>query len=293
MEQGEKAQGSTTSLTTARKERPMNDYLAALVERTMEASADMLVSRSYRDRQQLLVDLANMLGESGIDWFSRKWGAKLWPEMPRALNELSDDLRRIWRLSDAERLNFSTWRVEDAESHYPPELQANEILNKWLSWRPSAAQTRALKAAQSQKEQKDQEATPEAQLSALIAEVQDESAYDSSQWMLPNGYVPFSCWLPTRTLLPDTRGLRPMLIQGVFEHWGHFKYCANLNCVTPYFIGTRKDQIVCDAEICKAERQREHARKWWNENRARKSQQDAAMELTKKGRNDHVTRKTR
>jgi hypothetical protein len=290
----EKGQGSTTSLATGREKRPLSDdYLANLVERTMQSSAEALVSRSYRDRQQLLVDLSNMLGGSGIDWFSRKWGLKLWPETPHALAELSDDLRKIWRQSDAERRSFTTWRVEDIESHYPPELQANEILNKWLCWRPSAAQMRALKAAQSQKEQRDQEATPEAQLSTLMADAEGEYAYDSSQWMLPNGYVPFSCWLPTRTLLPDTRGLRPMLIKGVFEHWGHFKYCANPDCVSPYFIGKRKDQIVCDAEICKREKQREHARKWWNENRAKKSQKEAVSKAAKKGSKGNGTRKAR
>ena len=63
-----------------------------------------------------------------------------------------------------------------------------------------------------------------------------------------------------------------MLIQGVFEHWKNFKICANSDCVAPYFIAKRQDQTVCDAEICKAERQREHMRKWWNENRAKKEE---------------------
>jgi hypothetical protein len=40
MRQGEKAQGSTTSLATGRKEMPPSDYLATLVERTMRSSAD-------------------------------------------------------------------------------------------------------------------------------------------------------------------------------------------------------------------------------------------------------------
>jgi hypothetical protein len=86
-----------------------------------------------------------------------------------------------------------------------------------------------------------------------------------------------------------------MLIVGVFDHWGHFKYCANPNCVTPYFIAKRKDQTVCDAEICKAEKQREHARRWWNENRAKKTRKPAkvASKPPKKGRGKNVTRKTR
>ena len=60
-----------------------------------------------------------------------------------------------------------------------------------------------------------------------------------------------------------------MLIQGVFEHWKHFQFCANRDCAAPYFIAKTKDQTVCDAEMCKAEKQREHALKWWRENRAR------------------------
>jgi len=86
-----------------------------------------------------------------------------------------------------------------------------------------------------------------------------------------------------------------MLIVGVFDHWGHFKYCANPKCATPYFIAMRKDQTVCDAEICKAEKQREHARRWWNENRAKKIQKPAkvASKPPKEGRGKNVTRKAR
>jgi hypothetical protein len=84
-----------------------------------------------------------------------------------------------------------------------------------------------------------------------------------------------------------------MLIQGFFENSRHFKHCANSDCVAPYFIAKRKDQKVCDAEICKAERQRQHALKWWNENRAKKSQKKAVRKTTKKGGGENVARKTR
>ncbi len=79
-EPGEKSQVSAASLATAHKKISLGNYEATLVERTMRHAADKLVSRSHRDRKQLLVDLVNMPGESGIDWFSRKWGSKLWPD---------------------------------------------------------------------------------------------------------------------------------------------------------------------------------------------------------------------
>ena len=97
--------------------------------------------------------------------------------------------------------------------------------------------------------------------------------------------------------MPDSTALRPMLIQGVFEHWGRFKNCANSDCVTPYFIAKRTDQTVCNAEICKAEKQREHARNWWNANRARKekkSQETNVAERTgRKGVSKNVVKKAR
>lgn len=63
----------------------------------------------------------------------------------------------------------------------------------------------------------------------------------------------------------------------------------------PFFIAKRKDQTVCDAEICKAEKQREHARKWWNENRSKKAQgkTNTGSNTAKKGSKGNVTRKTR
>jgi hypothetical protein len=142
--------------------------------------------------------------------------------------------------------------------------------------------------------QRTREESPEERIFRVLA---GERRYEDSQWLLPSGYVPFSCWLPTRSLVPDTRSLRPMLIQGVFEHWGHLKYCSNSVCSTPYFIAKRRDQVVCNAEICKAERQRQHVLKWWNENRAKKNQTQGKPvgKLTRKGKGSgkNVTRKAR
>ena len=84
-----------------------------------------------------------------------------------------------------------------------------------------------------------------------------------------------------------------MLIQGVFEHRRQFKYCANPDCSAPYFIAKRKDQTVCDAEVCKAEKQRQHALKWWNENRAKRGKAEAVGKSTKKRSKDNGPVKAR
>jgi len=250
------------------------------------------LSNSLPVREQLLIDLANMQGEIGVKWFLRKWGSKLRPEMANDVTEVRDELRQIWQMDNAVRLDSYTWVVGGAESHYPPVLAANDVLNKWLSWRPSVEQERAYQAAQSERETPSQEEL----LKDIFSSVSTvESRHERSQWMLPSGYVPFSSWLPRRSLVPDTRALRPMLVQGVFEHWGYLRNCANADCVTPYFIAKRKDQVVCNAEVCKAERQRQHVSKWWNEHRAKKNaeQPKASRIPTKKGSGKNVARKAR
>ena len=221
---------------------------------------DFMLSLLYPRRQRLLLDLANMQGESGVKWFCGKWASKLplqWPETPHQLTAIRDELRRIWRMSNAKRLSFDTWSIEGAESHASPDLLASQILTEWLSWRPSP---------------------------------------ETTQRTVPGDeYIPFICSIRSRQFVPDWRALRPMLVQSVLEHWGHFKYCANSDCASPYFIAKRKDQTVCDAEICKAEKQREHARKWWNENRSKKAQDgtNTGSNTAKKGRKGNVTRKAR
>jgi hypothetical protein len=61
-------------------------------------------------------------------------------------------------------------------------------------------------------------------------------------------------------------------------------------CVRP-----ARKQSVCDAGICKAERQKEHARKWWNQNRSKKAhgQTNASRKTGKKGGKGNVARKAR
>jgi hypothetical protein len=48
------------------------------------------------------------------------------------------------------------------------------------------------------------------------------------------------------------------------------RICPNPTCATPYFFGMKRGQKFCST-ICAAPAQREAKRKWWNENRGRKS----------------------
>jgi len=142
---------------------------------------------------------------------------------------------------------------------------SNRILDKWLLWLPSRSHIKAY-------------------------EYVDLALGDTTD---PNDYPPFRCSIEGGGLVPDFRSLRAMLIQGVFEHRRQFKYCANPDCSAPYFIAKRKDQTVCDAEVCKAEKQRQHALKWWNENRAKRGKAEAVGKSTKKRSKDNGPVKAR
>ena len=254
--------------------------------------------RLYAERQRLLLDVANLRGQDAVNWFWKRWHW-LWPETPQDLIELRDELQEIWqsdrKLSERVAAGFVDLEFisasPDAPTSAPP---ASYFLNKWLSWRPSAEQEETRRSLE-----RDASLTilrsPKARsiVGAFFGKDIDISriAYSQARW--ENVAAPFACSLWTRRLMPQPRNLRAMLVQGVLEQWGRFKYCANTHCLSPYFIAKRKDQTVCDAEICKAEKQREHARKWWNENRAKKSpKQLKAASKTKESRKN-VTRKAR
>jgi hypothetical protein len=99
--------------------------------------------------------------------------------------------------------------------------------------------------------------------------------------------VLFKCSIKLSKFVPELWSLRAMLIQGILEHWEHFRLCANASCAAPYFVAKRRDQTICDAGDCKAEKQRQHALKWWRANRAKSPSKT-------KGRSErNVTRKTR
>jgi hypothetical protein len=149
------------------------------------------------------------------------------------------------------------WRKE-------PHNHPNGILNEWLYWRPTEEQ---------------------------LAEHRDLTAGFTAHAL----YSPFTCSIEKLGLVPDIQNLRAMLIQGVFENYRWFKCCVSPECASPFFLAQRRDQIICDAEPCKAERVRVHARRWWNENRSKKSQTKAkaATKTTRKGSGENGTRKAR
>jgi hypothetical protein len=118
----------------------------------------------------------------------------------------------------------------------PDSSGSESILDEWLAWRPTETHL---------------------------------AVYE--QFDVPWPKSLFRCSIKASKLVPAVQSLRAMLIQGVFEHWEHFKFCSNSSCSAPYFIAKRRDQTVCDAGDCKAAKQRQHALKWWNKNRAKKT----------------------
>lgn len=251
-------------------------YRDWLRRKTRQGISDDLLNSSHIARRQLLSDLANSQDAKGVKWFWRIWSQKLWPEEFPDLIQIGNELREIWRMDNAPYASGPTFVLGGMEIPLNPEFAVQEMLDKWLSWRPSPEQERVYRSIELAKRKSEVAPLLERSDAESIDRFLDE--IDSGQrakpgfWMLPVNYSPIRCWLPTHSFVPDPRALRPMLVQGVLEHWGYLRYCANTNCSCPYFIGKRRDQMVCDAEICKAEKQREHALKWWRENRAKENQ---------------------
>ena len=271
----------------------MDNSRRARIEKNLRYVEDEVQRSLHAERQRLLLDVANLQGQDAISWFRNNW-RRLWPETPQDMIELRDELREVWEWDREFSERFASgdidWRAAlDAPSAAPPDY----FLNKWLSWRPTAEQEEARKSLDLDR------------FLAVADSPLGRSIFGRRVDVLPVGLLsiqswsdvaaPFHCSLYSRRLLPKADNLRAMLVQGVLEHWGRLKYCTNTHCLSPYFIARRKDQTVCDAEICKAEKQREHARKWWNENRARKAQDETntGSNTAKKGRKGNVTRKAR
>jgi len=229
-------------------------------------------------RAHLLTDLANCDGDDGARWFWKRWSRVLWPESHQSLVDLANDLRTIWRIDHtaAAEVVFATGSMSPQE----------DVLNRWLMWRPSEAEAEAYRTARLAFHERSLKRDLRPEIAALAAA--NPGAFQAgflkshkarTKQSLQLGYAPFSCSLqpsqprasgaPAGQLIPDPLNLRGMLIQGVFENWGHFKQCANATCAAPYFIAKRSDQLVCEAGPCKAQRQREHSLKWWNANRAK------------------------
>jgi hypothetical protein len=223
------------------------------------AFEEVLLSYFNPTRRMILVDLVNSRDMDGIKWFWRKWEKAFRPETLQDLLGLSEDLRKLWGI-------FVDTGSETEE--YP-----TSILNRWLSWRPSPEQFGVYRNWRRGEE-------VERVLGFRLAKYE---------------YAPFWCSTASASFVPDPNCFRGALIQGVLEHSSHFSYCENPDCLAPYFIAKRIDQTVCNAEICKAEKQRAHARKWWSENRAKKSHNQLKLSsatATKRSR-EHVTKKAR
>ncbi len=271
--------------------RAQFDYAMRYLEKGLQR-------RLYAERKSLLLHVANLRGNDAVDWFWKKWDW-LWPETPQDLIELRDELREIWRtdreLSERVASGFRDLENIAAVSPATEPPPADYLLNKWLIWRPSVEQEQTRKSLV-RKQFLATAKKPKARktVDAFFDRPVDIQALLSRQYWL-DVTAPFACSLTSRQLLPQFTNLRAMLVQGVLEHYGRLKYCANTQCVCPYFIASRKDQTVCDAEICKAEKQREQARKWWNENRAKKAPKETktGSNTAKKGRGKNVTRKAR
>jgi hypothetical protein len=224
-------------------------------------------------RRRLLVDLANLRDKRAVSWFWRGWGDRLMSEATEDLLELRDELQTIWDRSYVRvfpEIGLSVRGPIKAIYKWGSYegfmlLTDDEILDRWLVWRPPARRLNAWR----------------------------REGWLDSKFRKTFEYLPFRCSISSGKLLPQTGSIRAMLIVGVFEHWQHLKHCSNDDCSAPYFIAKRKDQAVCDSDKCKAEKQRQHALKWWNKNRAKKSQQGAVSKPAKEERKGNVTRKAR
>jgi hypothetical protein len=252
--------------------------ISVAVRECRENIADKsLLSQTYPLRQLLLTEIANLRDEDAV---SRLWRQhwRTYPELalcartddPRfkqEVLELRDDLRKVWR---------------------GPELDSsNLILDRWLNWRPSSGflnlsfALRGLRApgGRMRGSQRDDH-----RLASYLSESKADHVV---------GYMPFRCSIRERTLVPRYDNLRSNLIQGVFEHWRHFRFCTNSECAAPYFIAKRSDQVVCGDRDCKAQMRQSYVLNWWREKRAKEKQAKGVETKLGKGRLKHGPRKAR
>ena len=194
-------------------------------------------------------------------------------------------------------------RIQQIEETYP---KAVEIVKKLLEGRQSwEEQLRKSESDESSAnrlrelgeafEQFERFVSPNMEkLKSLKVNSLEEEYQIAVELSLRRGYLPFRCSASQGGFVPDPANIRAVLILAVMENHGYMRYCANPDCATPYFVAKRKDQTVCDAGECKAERQRLHALKWWRENRATKGSVQPRMgTISKKAKKEHVARKTR
>jgi hypothetical protein len=71
-----------------------------------------------------------------------------------------------------------------------------------------------------------------------------------------------------KKIKPRPQCLPAVLSWGCVHYAGHLKFCANPECLNPYFISKRTDQKYCSDE-CAAPAKREAKRRWWSTNRSK------------------------
>ena len=77
------------------------------------------------------------------------------------------------------------------------------------------------------------------------------------------------------------------IIQVLIDDGGLTRYCGNSECLTPYFIASRRNQKYC-SDACVVQAQREFKRQWWSEKgdewRARRLGKQSSKKSSKKGK---------
>lgn len=70
------------------------------------------------------------------------------------------------------------------------------------------------------------------------------------------GITGWSAPLTLGRIVPAPGNLRSQLALAVLENWRRFRFCANPECVAPFFLARRKDQRYCELGACTAYAQR-------------------------------------
>ena len=83
----------------------------------------------------------------------------------------------------------------------------------------------------------------------------------------------------SRKLSPNPSFLPGMLVSGCLEFGDRLAYCWNPACAAPFFIGDRIGRKYC-SPACAEPANRAAKRKWWNENRGKKSQRSSPKRMT-------------
>jgi len=155
--QHEKSENSRRTRPLSGNARSVNravqcpDWHPADSEGTLRATKTVDPAQFYLVRRRLLVDLANLRDDIAIEWFWGRWREHVMSEAAEDLLELRDELQTIWRwteiteypeiglISSAPMKAIYKWRSRV----YRDPLSPNQILERWLVWRPSGERLKA------------------------------------------------------------------------------------------------------------------------------------------------------